>query len=126
VLAVDEWKDALRARMRAARIARDAGALTVLGDALAAIENAEALPVAAAAAAPSEGLFAGSAPGLGAAEAPRRTLTPDDVVAILERETAQRQAAAAEYARLGRAAEATALEAQAAFLQAFVASPGAA
>jgi uncharacterized protein YqeY len=122
VLTVDAWKSALGARMRQARRARDAAAVTVLGDALAAIDNAEAQPVAAARAAPTDGPFAGSASGLGAAEVVRRDLAPDEVVAILEREAAQRRDAAAEYARLGRAAEAAALQAQAAFLRAFIAA----
>jgi hypothetical protein len=119
---VDDWKDALRARIRAARSARSAGALTVLGDALAAVENAEALP-AGAAAPPSDGPFAGSAAGLGAAEVPRRILSSAEVIAILEREVALRRAAAADYARLGRGAEADALRAQADVLQAFLEAP---
>jgi hypothetical protein len=119
---VDDWKDALRARIRAARSARNAGTLTVLGDALAAVENAEAQP-AGAAAPPGDGPFAGSAAGLGAAEVPRRILSSAEVVAILEREVAQRRAAAADYARLGRAAESDALRSQADALQAFVQAP---
>jgi Yqey-like protein len=53
--------------------------------------------------------FAGTVAGLGAGEARRRRLTEADVVAIVRREAAEREAAAREYDRGGRAGEAARL-----------------
>lgn len=112
---VEEWKAHLRARLRLALSARDQPVLTVLREALAAIENAEA-PPASSWAAPSPvagGVFAGSAGSIGAGEVERRVLSPAAVLAIIEREIGERREAAAEFMRLGRAEEAEALSLQA-------------
>ncbi len=53
--------------------------------------------------------FAGAVAGLGAGEAQRRRLTEADAVAIVRREAAEREAAASEYERGGRAEEAARL-----------------
>jgi hypothetical protein len=86
--------------------------LTVLRETLAAIDNAEAPPVSSAPTSDG-GVFAGSLGGLGAGEAARLVLTPEAVVAIVEREIRERREAAAEYLRLGRHSEAGVLTLQA-------------
>lgn len=75
----------LRQRLRIllldARRSRDAAALPVIRSALAALENAEAVPTTAVA-----GAIEGSPVGVGAAEAKRRTLTEAEEQAILATE----------------------------------------
>lgn len=58
--------------------------------------------------------------GVGAGEVARRQLSTGDVVAIAQREIAERTVAAAEYDRLGRADQATALRDHAAVLRRFL------
>jgi hypothetical protein len=87
----------------AALKARDRVAITALRLALAAIDNAEALPADD----PLHGVaesehIAGSAPGLGAREAERRHLTQADVHAIVEKEVGERSIAAGGYEQIGR------------------------
>jgi hypothetical protein len=67
--------------------------------------------------------FAGSAAGLGAAEAERRRLSPAQVAAIVQAEIDERLAAAAQYHGAGRADRAARLTAEA---QALAAAAGAA
>ena len=93
----------LQAALRAAMKARDAVAVSALRSTLAAIANAEAIPVPEASV-PSLGTpaaanqyIAGSAPGLAATEAGRREVTEEEAVTIAETEAAERQAAAREY-----------------------------
>lgn len=116
---VEEWKAVLRAKLRTALGAKDKPALTVLRETLAAIENAEAPPMTAPTTV--DGSFAGSVGGLGAGEIERLALTPDAVLAIVERELAERREAAVDYERLGRHEEAVALSAQADVLAAIAA-----
>ncbi len=111
-MTVDEWKALLRGRLRVALSAKDRPALSVMRETLAAIENAEAVPMSSAPAS-DDGAFAGSAGSLGAGEVPRRVLSPEAVLALLERELRERREAAAEYLRLGREAEARVVTAQA-------------
>ena len=98
----------LRDGLTAALKARDDVAITALRSALAAIDNAEAVPadhrsdgVAVDSAAGNEHV-AGAATGVGAAEAERRHLTEADMRAIVENEVRERSAAAQEYKQLGR------------------------
>lgn len=114
---VDQWRDILRAALRAAMRARQTLAIVALRETLAAIDNAEAIDPSAAPP-PQPGVIAGGVPGLGAGEVPRRALGPDDVAAIIEREIAQRRDAATTYAALGRDAEAADLTQQADLLAA--------
>jgi uncharacterized protein YqeY len=100
----------LRRALTGALKARDAAAASALRTALGAIGNAEAVapgPVQA----PGTGSIhvAGAVAGLGAAEAPRRTLTEGEVAGIVRAEITEREAAAARYERGGRAAEAAQL-----------------
>lgn len=108
---VEEWKRVLREALREALRARQTHAVTVLRETLAALDNAEA---ADASAAPpvQHGVFAGSAPGLGAGEVPRRVLSAEAVIALLDREIQERRDAADSYAALGRPDEASTLRHQ--------------
>ncbi len=83
-----ELVEQMRADLTAAMKARDTEAVRVLRTALAAVANAEAQPAddAGPASLTVSGGIAGAADGLGAAEAERRTLTEDDVRAILRAE----------------------------------------
>lgn len=122
----------LRARLRFgltdAMRRRDQPAVAVIRVALAAIDNAEAVPPTAVApptagVPPSEGPIAGSAGGLGAGEAGRRDLDESDVEAIVASEIEQLLDGAAEYEDIGRGDAATELRQQAAVLDAFLAQP---
>jgi uncharacterized protein len=106
----------LQAALRAAVKARDTVAASALRSALAAIANAEAIPVPETLAPPPDRsaprpsppaaanqYIAGSAPGLAATEAGRREVTEEEAVAIAEQEAAERQAAAGQYQATGHA-----------------------
>jgi uncharacterized protein YqeY len=111
----------LRQRLRdglpVALKARDRTAVAALRSTLAAIDNAEAVD--------GKG-FAGSLAierspvGVGAAELPRRTLTEADVEALVRKEMAEREAAAAEYDRAGRSDRADQLRGEVGVLSAFL------
>jgi uncharacterized protein len=73
----------LRAALLEARRARDAETVSTLRTALAALENAEAVPTAARA-----GAMEQAPVGVGAAEAARRVLTDADELALLDEEIA--------------------------------------
>ncbi|MFD9962423.1 GatB/YqeY domain-containing protein [Amycolatopsis sp. NPDC058986] len=102
----------LRRGLTAAIKDRDRVAIAALRSALAAIENAEAIPVEQSQKVSGEHV-AGAAVGLGAAEVERRHLTEDDVREIVAREVGERTASAAEYERLGRGDDADRLRAEA-------------
>jgi uncharacterized protein YqeY len=108
VKSVEEWKSVLRAALREALRTRQAHAVAVIRETLAAIDNAEA---ADASAAPSvqHGVIAGGVAGLGAGEVPRRVLSAEAVTAIVEREIRELRDAAATYSDLGRHDEASTL-----------------
>jgi len=80
--------------------ARDRAAVAALRSAIAAIDNAQAVP--APAPPRSGGVIAGAASGLRAGDAPRRELSEGDVVAIVAAEVADRRAAAADYDAAGQ------------------------
>lgn len=93
----------LRDDLTAALKARDRVAVTALRSALAAIDNAEAVPVDLPLdSVTGNGHVAGSAPGLGTAEAERRHLTEAALRSIIENEVRERSVAAEEYEQLGR------------------------
>jgi len=110
---IDEWKLSLRGALRDAMRARDAAATVVLREVLGAFDNAEAVQAPATPMVTS-GPIAGAVEGLGASEVPRRELVPEEAQQLFEREVAAREAAAAEYNRLGR--DASELRAQLAVL----------
>lgn len=104
----------LRDDLTAALKARDRIAVTALRSALAAIENAEALPGEHPLDTTTENeYFGGASIGLGAAEAERRQLTDADLRSIVENEVQERSVAAAEYEQLGQQGEAERLRAEA-------------
>ncbi|QRP44589.1 GatB/YqeY domain-containing protein [Amycolatopsis sp. FDAARGOS 1241] len=104
----------LRAGLTTALKNRDRVATTALRSALAAIDNAEAVPVdQPLSTAAGDEHVVGAALGVGAAEADRRELTEADVRAIVESEVRERTSAADEYERLGRIDAADRLRAEA-------------
>lgn len=105
----------LRADLLSARKARDAAATAVLRSTLAAISNAEALPVAEASLT-GDGPIAGAATGVGVTEAVRRDLTDDDIRAIISDEQAERLSAATDLESHGAAEKGEQLRAEAELL----------
>jgi uncharacterized protein len=99
----------LRRALGVALKARDADAVSALRSAMGAIGNAEAVGPAARPAGTGSTHFAETVDGLGAGEAQRRLLTEADIAAIVRQEAAEREAAAGEYKRAGRAADAARL-----------------
>jgi uncharacterized protein len=113
-------RTSLRGDLTAALKARDHVAVAALRSALAAIENAEAVPVERPAASLSGNEhFAGST-SPGEVEAVRRELTEADVRSIVEREVRERADAAREYAGLGREDHAQRLRAEAEVLRRYL------
>ena len=82
--------DRLRAQLQTAMIARDRDLVAALRSTLSAIDNATSEGVEA----PRAGAIETSAVGAGAAEAPRRELTEEDIEALVRSEIAEREAAA--------------------------------
>lgn len=105
----------LREGLRAAMRSRDAVATAALRSALGALGNATAVPPAALSGGSEH--FAGSAVGVGAAEAPRRVLTDAESAAVVRAEIDERLAAAARY---GPGPAADRLRAEAAVLQPYL------
>jgi hypothetical protein len=107
----DDIRTRLRRALGVALKARDAGAVSALRSAMGAISNAEAVAPATRPAGTGSAHFAGTVAGLGAGEAQRRLLTEADAAAIVRQEAVEREAAASEYERGGRAEEAARLRA---------------
>ena len=116
---VEPLRSRLRVALAAAMKARDAAALAALRSALSAIDNAEAIDPPSASRATSS-VIAGAVTGHGAGEIARRDLSETRIAEIVRAEVADRQAAAAEYGRLGRGDHATRLRAEAAALSAIL------
>jgi len=93
--APDDIRTRLQQALRGALKARDGSATSALRSALGAIGNAEAVEPGAAAPAGSAGPHvAGAVSGLGAAEVPRRSLSPAQIERIVREEAAEREDAA--------------------------------
>jgi uncharacterized protein len=111
----------LASALTAALKARDTIAVSALRSALAAIDNAAAVPAgpspSASAGSPH---VAGAAAGLGAAEAERRYLTEAETEEIVRTEVAERRAAARTYQQAGRPDQADRLLREAHVLQAAI------
>jgi hypothetical protein len=106
----------LRRDLTSAIKARDAVAVAALRSALAAIENAEALPAGDRPGGPKDTRsehMAGSAHGLGKAEVEPRNLTDADLRTILETEIRERSLAARQYEQAGGGDRAEHLRAEA-------------
>lgn len=108
----ERWKARLRARLTAAMKALDRDAAGLWREVLAVIDNAEAVAAPAVAVA-AEGSFAGSQPGLGVADAPRRQLAEGEITALLAGDIAERRASAGVLLKAGQGEAAARLEAQA-------------
>ena len=120
-------RERLRAALKAAMKARDVAGVSALRTALAAVDNAEAVPGS-----PdhdhepgplAEGVIAGAAAGVGATEAARRELTEEQVTAVVAAEVAERRAAAADYGAAGHDERAARLTAEADALDRVLAPP---
>ena len=112
----------LRADLTAAIRSRETDAARVLRSTLAAVANAEARPVTTDGR-PSldvAGGIAGATAGLAATEAPRRTLTADEVAGIIATERDDCLEAAADVDRHGAAERAASLRTQAAVLDRYL------
>jgi hypothetical protein len=103
-------RDRLRARLTQARRDRDVELAAALRTAIAAIENAEAVPsgpVPARSVTTSEHV-AGAVVGVGAGETDRRGLDEEDERGIVRAEAADLRSAAGQYSAAGRPVDATA------------------
>jgi uncharacterized protein YqeY len=109
-------RDRLQTALRAALRARDKTAASALRSALAAIDNASAVPAEPAPGTASGPHFAGAAAGLGAGEAPRRAQAAGEAERIVRAEIAEREAVAAGYEQAGHADRASRLRREAAVL----------
>lgn len=117
--------DRLRARLRAdltnAMKARDKIAVAALRIALAAFDNAEAVPAPPIGRAPSTSEYvAGTSVGLGSAEVARRELTLEDLYAVLRAQIDERVAEANAYAAHGHAEAGDRLRREADVLRAYL------
>ena len=97
-----DLRDRLRGALKGVLARRDRTAVAALRSAIAALDNAEAVPVARERARVTDGPIAGAAAGIGATEAPRRRLSARDERSIVEGQVRERQIVADEYERLGR------------------------
>jgi uncharacterized protein len=111
-------RDRLRAALPAALKSRDRATASTLRATLAAIDNAEAVPVPAGA--PRAGAIEASRVGVGAAETARRELTEADVAAIVRGEIEEHHRAAGVFEKSGRDDRAAELRAAAAMLAGFL------
>jgi hypothetical protein len=100
--------------------ARDRAAVSAIRSALAAVANAEAVPVEPRGNPPTAGPVAKSAVGLGAAEVARLELSEDDVRSILHAEVTAHLQAAEHLRSVGQAARVVELQAQVAALRPFL------
>lgn len=125
-----ELRTRMRAGLTSAMKARDKVTVAALRTALAAFDNAEAVPVPPT---PNEGSptpsqgppatsehVAGTSVGLGSAETDRRALTVDDLHAVLRGQIDERTAEADTYADHGRADAADRLRREADALRAYL------
>ncbi|WP_141324992.1 hypothetical protein [Myxococcus sp. AB025B] len=119
---VEAWKGRLRVALKDALKDRNAAAVAVLRETLAALDNAEAADLSVAPKAVT-GVVAGGVEGLGRGDVPRRLLSPEAVDALLQKELQARREAEALYVKLGKHEEARTLRAQVELLLALRAEP---
>ncbi len=116
--------DSLVARMKAdltaALKARDKPVIAALRSTLAAIANAEAVESPTSSSSIGDSPIAGATSGLGSTEATRRSLTDEDVHALVRAEHDERIATAAQYDTLKQANRAADLRAEAGALTAYL------
>ncbi|KAA0023632.1 GatB/YqeY domain-containing protein [Antrihabitans cavernicola] len=112
----------LRRDLTTAMKAKDRTAVAALRSALAAIDNAEAVPSDSLDAVATDGEHvAGAHVGLGAADVARRVLTDGDVRSIIESEVHERDAAAEKYEAMDRADDALRLRSEGDVLRRYLA-----
>ena len=111
---------ALRRDLVSAMKAREAQAVSALRTAIAAIDNAEAVPAAEASQPTTSTHFAGARAGVGATEAARRELSDGDIRAILGDQIASYAREADGYDAVGQADAARRLRDQARLLAAYL------
>jgi uncharacterized protein YqeY len=99
----------LRRDLRAAMKAQRRDEMAALRNLIAAIDNAESVDDAAPPPRASGAHVAGALPGLGAAEAARRTVSERDLQRVIESELWERDAQAQKFELLGRVDDATRL-----------------
>ena len=104
----ERLKARIRADLTLAMKARDSAQASLLRVLVAALDNAEAVPVGT-----GHDRYVVREFGDPAAEVPRRILSSDEVAALLDRERAEREKAAAEFERLGRPEDAQRLRQEA-------------
>ncbi len=92
-------RDRMGAALTSSMKARDREAVAALRSALARVSNAEAVHVDSV---PRAGAIEQARVGAGAADAPRRELTEDDVRGIVEAEVAENDHAAQHFTDIGR------------------------
>jgi uncharacterized protein YqeY len=109
----------MREALLVAMKSRDRLAISALRPTLAAIDNAEAVEVGHIADRPQA--IELIPVGLGTAEAPRRTLTEEDIIQIVRAEVASRDAAARDYDAAGRPERAEHLRDEAQILLSYLA-----
>ena len=112
---------ALRRGLTAALKTRDSDALAALRTALAAIDNAEAVPAPATNSPITSAHVAGSRGGVGSTEAVRRQLSASELHAILRSQIDEHSREAGRYEALGHAAAAERLRRQASTLATYLA-----
>lgn len=108
---------AMRDALKDAMKGRDRLAVSALRSALAALDNAEAVHAEHAVCTDGDSPIAGAAVGLGATEAARRELTPEDERLLVRAEVTERREAAAEVEAAGRPDRATDLHREADVLE---------
>jgi len=116
-------RHALRRDLAMAMKAREPDAVAALRAAIAAIDNAEAIPAPEARQAATSSHIAGARAGLGAAEAARRDLSDSDQRAVLREQITGYTTEADRYEALGQPAAAARLRAQAHLLSAYLLGP---
>lgn len=108
-------KGELRRDLRAAMKRSDKVETALLRQLIAALDNAEAVPVREECASLVRHVF-----GEGTAEVERRLISRDDAQAVMQAEMQARMEAAAEFARLGMAARAARLEAEVGIVRRYI------
>jgi uncharacterized protein len=117
-------RDRLQQALRDALRARDKVAASALRSALAALDNASAVPAGPGPAPASGPHFAGALTGLGAGEVAWRSLADGEAERLVRAEIAEREAAAAGYEKAGHGEQARRLRQEAGILASLL-GPGA-
>jgi uncharacterized protein YqeY len=114
-----DLRSRLQQGLKVAMKSQDRVAIAGLRSALSAIANAEAVDVEHAPTSTGSAI-AGAISGVGAGEALRRELSPEEVAAVVAAEIAERRSSADEYERLGQAEDAGRLRVEADVLRAYL------